>query len=210
MNPVAPHPYSVLNDFNHSFSGTKEYFKRVLQYWITEYKVDGYRMDLTKGFTQNSSTESTAGNYDQSRIDNLSAYYDAAKAVKSDVMFILEHFCNNDEETALANKGMYLWRNVNSAFSQSAEGFSLVTVAALGAVAMLWLFAISAAVVPAYQKASESRYFTVVRSSAEAALDYTVNELNQALAAEQVSAIDDTTVDDKVYAVTSVDRKSVV
>jgi hypothetical protein len=123
MNVTAPHPYSVLNDFNHSFSGTKEYFKRVLQYWITEYKVDGYRMDLTKGFTQTVSTEATASNYDQSRIDNLSAYYDAAKAVKSDVMFILEHFCNNDEETALANKGMYLWRNVNNSFSQAAMGY---------------------------------------------------------------------------------------
>ena len=123
MNPIAPHPYSVFNDFNHSFIGTKEYFKRVLQYWITEYKVDGYRMDLTKGFTQTVSNESTASNYDQSRIDNLSTYYDAAKAVKSDVMFILEHFCNNDEETVLANKGMYLWRKVNSAFSLSAEGY---------------------------------------------------------------------------------------
>jgi len=123
MNPVAPHPYSVLNDFNHSFTGTKEYFKRVLQYWITEYKVDGYRMDLTKGFTQNSSTEATASNYDQSRIDNLTAYYNAAKSVKSDVMFILEHFCNNDEETVLANSGMYLWRNANNAYSQSAMGY---------------------------------------------------------------------------------------
>ena len=63
MNPVAPHQFSVLNDFNHSFTGTREYFKRVLKYWITEYKVDGYRMDLTKGFTQNSGTEST---FDQS------------------------------------------------------------------------------------------------------------------------------------------------
>ena len=123
MNPVAPHPYSVLNDFNHSFSGTKEYFKRVLQYWIIEYKVDGYRMDLAKGFTQTASTEATASNYDQSRVDNLSAYYDAAKAVKSDVMFILELFTNNDEETALANKGMYMWRNVNNSYSQAAMGY---------------------------------------------------------------------------------------
>jgi 1,4-alpha-glucan branching enzyme len=124
MNPVAPHPYSVFNDFNHTFTGTKEYFKRVLQYWITEYKVDGYRMDLTKGFTQHPSIDdATSSKYDQSRIDNISTYYDAAKAVKSDVMFILEHFCNNDEETVLANKGMYLWRKVNYAFSQSAEGY---------------------------------------------------------------------------------------
>jgi len=84
-------------------------------------------MDLSKGFTQNSGTEST---YDQSRIDNLSAYYDAVKAVKSDAMFILEHFCINTEETVLANKGMYLWRNTLStvnnitynSYSQSAMG----------------------------------------------------------------------------------------
>ena len=119
MNPVAPHGFSVLDDFNHSFSGTKEYFKRVLQYWITEYKVDGYRMDLTKGFTQNNSDNT----YDQSRIDNLSTYNDAVKAVKSDAMFILEHFCVSDEENALAGKGMYLWRNVNNSYSQSAMGY---------------------------------------------------------------------------------------
>jgi 1,4-alpha-glucan branching enzyme len=123
MNPIAPHPYSVLNDFNHSFSGTKSYFERVLQFWITEYKVDGYRMDLTKGFTQTPSTELTASNYDQSRINNLTDYYNAAKSVKSDVMFILEHFCNNDEETVLANEGMYLWRNINNSYSQSAMGY---------------------------------------------------------------------------------------
>lgn len=123
FNVNAPHPYSVYHDFNHEYNGTKEFFKRVLQYWITEYKIDGYRLDLTKGFTQKSSTESTASNYDQSRIDILSYYYDAAKAVKSDVMFILEHFTEYSEESALANKGIYLWRNQNNAFSQSAMGF---------------------------------------------------------------------------------------
>lgn len=123
MNAVAPHPYSVYNDFNHSYAYTREHFKRVLQFWLTEYKVDGYRMDLTKGLTQTSSTESTASNYDQSRIDILTEYYNAAKAVKTDVMFILEHFCSTTEETALANKGMYLWRNANNAFSQSAMGY---------------------------------------------------------------------------------------
>ncbi len=120
MNPVAPHQFSVLNDFNHSYVPTREYFKRVLKYWLTEYKVDGYRLDLTKGFTQNSGTESVK---DQSRIDYLTEYYNAAKEVKSDVMFILEHFCAYDEELELANKGMYLWRNVNNSFSQAAMGF---------------------------------------------------------------------------------------
>ena len=70
-------------------------------------------------------------------------------------------------------------------------GFSLVTVAALGAVAMMWLFAMSAAVVPMYQRASEGRYFTVVRSSAEAGLDYAVAMLNQSIQAGVPSPIDD-------------------
>ncbi|NDP22863.1 MAG: T9SS type A sorting domain-containing protein [Paludibacter sp.] len=124
FNVDAPHPYSVFHDFNHSFSGTKEYFNRVLKYWLSEYKIDGYRLDLTKGFSQRVVTESNASTYDQSRIDILSGYYDAAKSEKSNVIFILEHFCNNDEETVLANKGMYLWRNVNNAYSQSAMGYS--------------------------------------------------------------------------------------
>jgi glycosidase len=120
MNAVAPHQFSVLNDFNHSYSGTKEYFKRVLQYWITEYKVDGYRMDLTKGFTQNSGTESS---WDQSRIDNLKDYYSAVTSVKNDAMFILEHFVGGSEEDYLASQGMYLWRNINNAYSQAAMGY---------------------------------------------------------------------------------------
>jgi len=130
MNPVAPHPYSVLNDFNHNSTFTKEYFKRVLQYWITEYKIDGYRMDLAKGFTQNVTTgEPAVSNYDQSRVNNLTDYYTAAKSAKSDVMFILEFLgygSNSDgnlEENTYANEGMYLWRNVNYSFSQSAEGY---------------------------------------------------------------------------------------
>lgn len=122
FNVDAPHPYSVFHDFNHSYQGTRDYFKRMIQYWLTEYKIDGYRLDLTKGITQKASTESTASAYDQTRIDYLTEYYNAATATKSDVMFILEHFCDYSEENALANKGMYLWRNVNNSFSQAAMG----------------------------------------------------------------------------------------
>ncbi|MEI6754433.1 MAG: alpha-amylase family glycosyl hydrolase [Paludibacter sp.] len=120
MNAVAPHNYSVLNDFNHNFTGTKEYFKRVLKYWINEYKVDGYRMDLAKGFTQNSGTEES---YDIQRIGHLTDYYNAAKEAKSDVMFILEHLGASSEQTELANRGMYLWQNMNNSFCQAAMGF---------------------------------------------------------------------------------------
>lgn len=120
MNAVAPHQFSVLNDFNHSSSGTKEYFKRVLQYWLTEYKVDGYRMDLAKGFTQNSGTEST---WDQQRINNLKDYFSAVKSTNGSAMFILEHFVGGSEEDYLASQGMYLWRKMNDPYCQSAMGF---------------------------------------------------------------------------------------
>lgn len=123
FNVTAPHPFSVFHDFNHSYAPTREYFKRVLQYWIQEYKIDGYRLDLTKGFTQRSSNESTASQYDQNRIDYLTEYYHAARDVKPDVMFILEHFCEYSEELELANRGMYLWRNINNAYSQAAMGY---------------------------------------------------------------------------------------
>lgn len=124
FNVDAPHPYSVFHDFNHEFTGTRTFFKRVIKYWLEEYKIDGYRLDLTKGLSQRAVSESTASSYDQSRIDILTDYYNAAKEAKSNVVFILEHFCDNSEETALANKGMYLWRNVNNAFSQSAMGYA--------------------------------------------------------------------------------------
>jgi hypothetical protein len=65
--------------------------------------------------------------------------------------------------------------------SPSKRGFSLVTVASLGAVTMMWLMAISASVLPMYTRSAQSRYVTVVRSAAEAALDYTVNNLKNSI-----------------------------
>jgi hypothetical protein len=61
------------------------------------------------------------------------------------------------------------------------RGFSLVTVASLGAVTMMWLMAISASVLPMYTRASQARFTTVVRSAAEASLDYCVNELKSSI-----------------------------
>ncbi len=123
FNVTAPHPYSVYHDFNHSNPLVREHFKRMLKYWIDEYKIDGYRLDLSKGLTQRHSSESTAAQYDAERIGYLTEYYNAAKEANPDVMFILEHFCDSREENELASKGIYLWRNVNNAFSQSAMGY---------------------------------------------------------------------------------------
>jgi len=124
FNVDAPHPYSVFCDFKHGYVGTKDYFKRVMKYWIQEFHVDGYRLDLSKGLTDNPSTESTAGNYDQTRINNITEYYNAAKEVKPDVLFILEHFCVDTEEKVLSDNGMILWNNMNTSAMSIAKGMN--------------------------------------------------------------------------------------
>lgn len=123
-NAIAPHPYSVGNDFKHSNSQVRTYFKNVLAYWMNEYKVDGYRFDLSKGLTDRVCDESTASNYDSNRISYLKEYNLAIKAVNPNAYTILEHFCDGSEESELGNNGMMVWRNMSGAYGQSAMGFS--------------------------------------------------------------------------------------
>ena len=67
FNVDAPHPYSVFHDFNHESPLVREFVRRNLRFLLEEYRVDGFRFDLTKGFTQKKSSESTAGNFDATR-----------------------------------------------------------------------------------------------------------------------------------------------
>lgn len=124
FNQVAPHPYSVFQDFNHQYPGTRTYFKRVLKHWLTEYKLDGFRFDLSKGLTQTPSTESTASNYDATRIAILKEYNNQIQSVHPGAYTILEHFCDNSEEMELSQEGMLLWGNINNAFCQSIMGWN--------------------------------------------------------------------------------------
>lgn len=124
FNVDAPHPYSVFHDFNHESPLVRKFVKRNLQFLLKEYNIDGFRFDLTKGFTQNSSTESTASNYDAGRIAILKDYNAAIKEVNPDTYVILEHFCDNKEEKELAAEGIHLWRNMNNAYCQTAMGWS--------------------------------------------------------------------------------------
>lgn len=123
FNEVAPHPYSVFHDWNHENPMVREHIKRSLRYLLEEYKFDGFRFDLTKGFTQRKCTEATVGNYDQGRIDVLSEYAKAIFDLKPGAVVILEHFCETREEKALAAAGMQMWRNVNNAYCQTAMGW---------------------------------------------------------------------------------------
>jgi 1,4-alpha-glucan branching enzyme len=132
-NALAPHPYYVGNDINHTYAPVRAWLSRALQFWLTEYKVDGFRFDMTKGFTQTQSNGGASSpnatlncsTYDQSRIDNLKVYIDAVKSTNPKAYAILEHFCDDAEENTLAAyDSTMLWRNVSYAFQQAAMGYA--------------------------------------------------------------------------------------
>ncbi|MFN1834099.1 alpha-amylase family glycosyl hydrolase [Balneola sp. MJW-20] len=126
FNEVARHPFNVFNDMNHEYSGTRYYTKRVIEYWLEEYKVDGFRYDLSKGFTQVNSGDDVGawGNYDQSRIDIWKDYASHQWSVEPESYLIMEHFGSNTEEKVLADYGLMLWGNMNGPYSQSTMGYS--------------------------------------------------------------------------------------
>ncbi len=121
FNQVCPHePYCWGYDFNHKSKDTQNFVDSVNSYWLTHYRVDGFRFDFTKGFTNNN----TGGNYDADRIAILERMADKIWNVKSDAYVILEHFATNSEEKVLANYGMMLWGNQNYNYNEATMGYN--------------------------------------------------------------------------------------
>jgi len=112
--------YSWGYDFNHESPYTRQFVDRVTAYWLTEFHMDGFRFDFTKGFT-NRSGDGWA--YDASRIAILKRMADQIWAVDSTAYVILEHFCANSEEQVLANYGMMLWGNLNYNYCEASMGW---------------------------------------------------------------------------------------
>ncbi len=125
FNITPKHDFNVGYDFDHESQATKDFAERIMKYWVDEYKVDGYRMDLSKGFTQNN----TLGNigawnsYDQSRIDILSTLKGHMESANPNSYMILEHFAANNEEQELANRGFMLWGNMHGSYKEAAMGY---------------------------------------------------------------------------------------
>ncbi len=125
FNTEAKHPFNVFHDFNHESRATQYFFKRVVEHWLTEYKIDGFRFDLSKGFTQfNSGNNLSLWNqYDASRVALWKMYYDSLQVISPGSYVILEHFADNNEEKELSDYGMMLWGNSNYKFSEAAMGW---------------------------------------------------------------------------------------
>lgn len=130
FNPTPRHAFNVGFDMNHESSATNYFFSRVVEHWLTEYKLDGFRFDLSKGFTQvntcdangNNCNVNNWGNYDASRVNIWKKYYDTLMLKSPGSYVILEHFAANNEEQELSNYGMMFWGNLHYNFQEAAKG----------------------------------------------------------------------------------------
>ena len=125
FNADARHPFNVGYDFNHETAATRELVDRVVEHWLVNYKLDGFRWDLSKGFTQTNNPNNVAawGNYDASRVAIWKRIYQKMQTVAPNSYCILEHFADNNEEKELSDAGMLLWGNLNHAFNEATMGF---------------------------------------------------------------------------------------
>ena len=132
FNTSARHSYSVGEDFNHTSLFTQEYVKKTLNHWITEFKIDGFRWDLTKGFTQNctASDQNCTNNYQADRVAILKDYADYTWNLDGNFYNIFEHLGSDSEEQQWANyrlsegKGIMMWGELYEPYKQLALGYS--------------------------------------------------------------------------------------
>ncbi|WP_340199768.1 alpha-amylase family glycosyl hydrolase [Ascidiimonas sp. W6] len=135
FNPTATHSYSVFNDFDHSSTATRAYVERTVKYWITEYNLDGFRWDLTKGFTQNctgATQETCTNDYNEDRVEVLKLYADYQWETDDDFYVIFEHLGIGGsalEETAWVEyrldegKGIMFWNKLTPPYNEATMGY---------------------------------------------------------------------------------------
>lgn len=131
FNQYAKHPFNVGYDFNHENAATQQFVNRVINFWLKNYKVDGFRWDLAGGFTQKQSCDGTGNNcnegtwdaYDTGRINIWKRYYDDMQTASTNSYCILEIFVDHSEETVETNYGMMVWGNENYNYNQATMGY---------------------------------------------------------------------------------------
>lgn len=138
FNVNAMHSYNVGSDFNHQQPRTKNYVKRVVKQWIQEYHIDGFRWDLTKGFTQECPSTVAGGQdactngYRADRVAVLKEYADYSWSIDPTHYTIFEHLGQDNEEQQWANyrvnetpsKGIMTWAKMTDNYNQLSMGFA--------------------------------------------------------------------------------------
>jgi 1,4-alpha-glucan branching enzyme len=112
-------------DFNHTSVYTQKFVDSVASFWMGEYKIDGFRYDFTKGFSNTPYPPSSwASEYDTSRIRILKRMANAVWKRNPNAYIIFEHLTDNQEEMELANTGIMLWGNMNYNYNQATMGYA--------------------------------------------------------------------------------------
>lgn len=134
FNTIAKHSYSVGEDFNHQQPRTQNYTKRVVKHWIEEFKIDGFRWDLTKGFTQECAAgdDACTNGYRADRVALLKSYADYSWSLDPTHYVIFEHLGMDAEEKEWANykidetpsKGVMLWGKMTSEYNELSMGYA--------------------------------------------------------------------------------------
>lgn len=137
FNGSAPHSYNVFNDWNQDCALVQQQWRDALDYWMTAYKVDGFRFDLVKGLGDSGSYGSTydsatntwsapsdanTNRFNASRIARMRALREHMIASRPDAYFINENLAYADEENAMAADGEINWANVNYSARQYVMG----------------------------------------------------------------------------------------
>ncbi len=101
-------------DWNHESEHVQAMVDRALNFWLQEYKFDGYRFDFTKGFGQTAPDcgDDWASTYDQDRIDLLTRMVDNMWSSNPGSIAIFEHLANSSEDKVLADHGILMWSGV--------------------------------------------------------------------------------------------------
>lgn len=120
-NAASPNPsYSWGYDFNHESSYTRQFVDSVCTFWMKKYKIDGFRFDFTKGFTN---TPGDGQQYDPARITILKRITDEIRKRKNNAIIIFEHLADNSEERELSDYGILLWGNMNYNTNEATMGW---------------------------------------------------------------------------------------
>ncbi len=101
-------------EWNHDFGPAHEMFMRAFEYWLKEYKIDGYRLDLSHGLCGNTNNA----------VSNLKDYYqNGVQSTSPGAYMILEHWGNGQDQ--LISAGMQCWTGnvITNAYCQTAMGW---------------------------------------------------------------------------------------
>lgn len=121
QNPAAQWGY----DFNHESIHTQQLVDSICSFWMSEYRIDGFRFDFTKGFTNKTyGATSWASEYDAGRIKILKRIVSEIRKRNPNAIIIFEHLSDFNEEKELADYGILLWRNQNWNYAQAAMGYN--------------------------------------------------------------------------------------